>query len=182
MNKYPQGQPTAIVIHHEAGDINGTVEKIKAYHLTKGWSDIGYHKVIEYPSITTKKISDLVKDGRPEDFIGAHCIGFNSQSLGICLVGNWTKLMPHPGQLDALVAQLHIWMDKYNIKPENIFTHREKWVNEHGKACTECPGDALQLMVEKIRQALKHLDEPQPAAHVPEISDSLLSQSLPSDS
>lgn len=56
----------------------GEVE-IREMHLAKGWDDIGYHVVIRRDG--TKEY------GRPFDVRGAHVKGFNSNSLGICMVG-----------------------------------------------------------------------------------------------
>lgn len=52
---------------------------IRAMHLARGWSDIGYHKLIG--------IGGEVWDGRPEHVAGAHIKGHNSESLAVCYVG-----------------------------------------------------------------------------------------------
>ena len=44
-----------------------------------GWSDIGYHFVICRDG--------LLQFGRPLEIAGAHVRGFNSLSMGVCLVG-----------------------------------------------------------------------------------------------
>jgi N-acetylmuramoyl-L-alanine amidase len=54
-------------------------ERCKAYHLSKGWSDIGYHFYIEKDG--------TVFFGRPLERNGAHVRGFNSDTLGICCEG-----------------------------------------------------------------------------------------------
>lgn len=53
--------------------------EIRQWHLQKGWSDIGYHFVI--------RRNGKVEIGRPENQVGSHVAGRNSNSLGICLVG-----------------------------------------------------------------------------------------------
>jgi hypothetical protein len=55
------------------------VDDIRAWHIRRGWSDIGYHAVI--------RRSGLVEFGRPSVRVGAHVRGHNIDSLGICLVG-----------------------------------------------------------------------------------------------
>lgn len=55
------------------------VAAIRAMHLARGWSDIGYHKLIG--------IGGEVWDGRPEHIAGAHIKGHNSESLAVCYVG-----------------------------------------------------------------------------------------------
>lgn len=56
------------------------VKEIRVWHVKdNGWSDIGYHYVI--------KQDGTVEEGRPLRLAGAHCKGYNSTSIGICLIG-----------------------------------------------------------------------------------------------
>jgi len=98
-----------IVIHCSATrptqDIGA--KEIRKWHKDKGWIDIGYHFVI--------RRNGVVEKGRPVDDIGAHVAGYNSNSVGVCLVGgigensfapenNFTKAQW--SALKALVADL----------------------------------------------------------------------------
>lgn len=57
-----------------------TVEDIRRWHMQgNGWSDIGYHFVIY--------LDGSVHEGRPLEKIGAHTIGENKNSIGICYIG-----------------------------------------------------------------------------------------------
>ncbi|WP_296084228.1 N-acetylmuramoyl-L-alanine amidase [uncultured Agrobacterium sp.] len=53
--------------------------EIDRWHRAKGWLMIGYHFVI--------RRDGRVEIGRPVDVPGAHVEGYNSVSVGICLVG-----------------------------------------------------------------------------------------------
>lgn len=55
-----------------ASDIDG-------WHRERGFSCIGYHYVI--------RLDGTVEIGRPLTSIGAHCIGHNFDSIGICYIG-----------------------------------------------------------------------------------------------
>jgi N-acetyl-anhydromuramyl-L-alanine amidase AmpD len=55
------------------------VEEIRKWHQAKGWSDVGYHFVI--------RRSGKVEKGRIINDIGAHVVGYNAVSVGVCLVG-----------------------------------------------------------------------------------------------
>jgi len=55
------------------------VEEIRKWHKAKGWDDIGYHYVI--------RRNGTVEAGRSLDFQGAHVLGHNHESVGICMVG-----------------------------------------------------------------------------------------------
>jgi len=75
-----------IVIHCSATKPSADIgaEEIRRWHSDpppkgNGWRDIGYHYVI--------RRSGQVEPGRPPREIGAHVSGYNSYSLGICLVG-----------------------------------------------------------------------------------------------
>ena len=50
----------------------------------RGWSDIGYHFVIE--------LDGTIKQGRNVEKIGAHTKGENTNSIGVCYVGGVDKM------------------------------------------------------------------------------------------
>ena len=56
-----------------------TVAQIKAGHLKRGFSDVGYHYII-YRDGT-------VHEGRDVDISGAHVSGYNAHSIGVAYVG-----------------------------------------------------------------------------------------------
>jgi len=60
-----------------------TVATIRKWHKAKGWSDIGYHKVVY--------LDGSVHDGRPMNKIGAHVKGHNTGTLGYCYIGGVAK-------------------------------------------------------------------------------------------
>lgn len=70
-----------IVVHCSASDDGADIgrDEIKAMHLARGFSDIGYHYVI--------RRSGVIEVGRLENVVGAHAEGHNFNSIGVCLVG-----------------------------------------------------------------------------------------------
>lgn len=60
-----------------------TVEEIRQWHLQRGWKDIGYHYVIY--------LDGTIHKGRPESVVGAHCSGYNKNSVGVCYIGGVAK-------------------------------------------------------------------------------------------
>ena len=56
-----------------------TVAQIDAWHRKRGFRCIGYHFVIY--------LDGSIHKGRPVAEIGAHCLGHNADSIGICYVG-----------------------------------------------------------------------------------------------
>tara|TARA_R110002167_G_scaffold12963_5_gene54871 strand:- start:3621 stop:4088 length:468 start_codon:yes stop_codon:yes gene_type:complete len=70
-----------LVVHCSATPANRDigVAEIRAMHKAKGWRDVGYHYVI--------RRDGRVEKGRADNVMGAHVMGHNNGSLGICLVG-----------------------------------------------------------------------------------------------
>lgn len=56
-----------------------TVKEIDAWHKQKGFKGVGYHYVI--------LLDGTVESGRPESEVGAHTLGQNANSIGICYIG-----------------------------------------------------------------------------------------------
>lgn len=77
----PRKATDFIAIHCSASvpDIKTDVKVIDRWHRQRGFLMVGYHYVI--------KTDGSIEVGRDEDAIGAHVEGYNSRSIGICLVG-----------------------------------------------------------------------------------------------
>lgn len=112
-----------IVVHCSATPPSMDIgaDEIRDWHVnTNKWSDIGYHFVI--------RRSGQIQTGRPLTRPGAHTKGYNTNSIGICLVGgvddsgnpedNFT-----PEQFNSLLFKLAEFEDEY---PEaEILGHRD---------------------------------------------------------
>lgn len=71
-----------IAIHCSATppSMNIGAAEIRRWHVEeRGWSDIGYHRVITRDGV--------VEPGRPVEKAGAHIAGHNIRSIGICIIG-----------------------------------------------------------------------------------------------
>lgn len=86
-------------------------KEIRQWHITDNkWADIGYHFVIRRDGIR--------ETGREINAIGSHVKGFNSCSVGVCLVGgkggnNFTR--PQWVGLEKLVKELRILYPKSEV-------------------------------------------------------------------
>lgn len=114
---------TEIIVHCSATPEgqNFTVEDIDRWHKQKGWQGIGYHYVIY--------LDGSVHKGRNEEVIGAHCLGHNAYSIGVCYIGGldkWTKAHKDTrtkAQKQALIDLLKSLKEKY---PDAIiYGHRD---------------------------------------------------------
>jgi hypothetical protein len=106
------------------------------------WSQIGYHWGVE-----SVKGKIVFQKGRSLTTVGAHCIGMNSQAIGICCVGDFDK--QHPS--DAVYyncAQLCVNMIKMfpEITPWEIFPHNKF-------ASKTCPG--LLFDMERLKKYVR---------------------------
>ena len=74
-----------IIIHCSATmeGKNFSVQDIATWHIEKGLKNIGYHFVIN--------LDGTIKKGRPIEESGAHCLGQNKNSIGICYIGGIDK-------------------------------------------------------------------------------------------
>ena len=81
--KYKKSKRTIreIIVHCTATPEgrNYSVDQIRSDHKKQGWADIGYHYVIYRDG--------SIHNGRDVDLIGAHCVGHNTYSIGVCYVG-----------------------------------------------------------------------------------------------
>lgn len=70
-----------IIVHCSATPRNRDIgaAEIRAWHLQRGFRDIGYHFVV--------RLDGTVETGRPLHETGAHCLGQNKHSVGVCYVG-----------------------------------------------------------------------------------------------
>ena len=116
-----------IILHCSANGPNSKigVKEIRDYHVKqRGWKDIGYHYVI--------KRNGVLETGRPIEQAGAHCTGYNANSIGICLVGGIDNAgMPQdnftPEQFEKLAQFLRVLRLKYpkaTIHGHNEFANK----------------------------------------------------------
>ncbi len=96
------------------------VAEIRAMHKQRGFNDVGYHYVI--------RRDGRVEKGRADSVVGAHVQGFNSVSLGICMVGGinakgWSENNFTPEQFAALRQLLMTLKAKYTTA--EILGHRD---------------------------------------------------------
>lgn len=107
------------------------VKEIRRWHVEgRGWRDIGYHFLIDRDG--------KVAEGRPVAQVGAHVIGHNKGTIGVCLLGGHGSsendqfgdhFTPEQGEaLRGLIDQLKS-------------DHGDLWVDGHNSfAAKACPG------------------------------------------
>lgn len=98
-----------------------TIADIDRWHRQRGFTKIGYHYVI-YRDGT-------IHVGRNESEVGAHCLGHNQNSIGICYIGGLSSDGKTPkdtrtdAQKKALTTLLQALKKKY--PSASIHGHRD---------------------------------------------------------
>ena len=110
-----------IILHHRAG--NGDANSIHNLHINKGYSGIGYHFYV-------RKDGNIYR-GRPSETVGAHCLNYNNNSIGVCFEGNFETETMCEAQKNAGV-QLISYLK--NIYPYAVT------IQHKDKGSTACPG------------------------------------------
>lgn len=143
-----------IVIHCAAtkASMDIGMKEINLWHRQRGFFNIpsglaiGYHYVI--------RRDGTVETGRPVDQPGAHAKGYNSRSIGICLVGGLDKdgkpESNYTTEQWQSLRQLVIKLAKaYKVKQSRVIGHNEvaakacpcfsvrEWVKKHSAEFTK---------------------------------------------
>lgn len=123
-------KPQYLIVHHTGGTdadpradtSNQKFEVVDDWHRQK-WnfkSSLGHYIGYQYFIDKTGKVTQ----GRADTEEGAHTIGKNNSSIGICLAGNFDVTKPTQAQIDALKALLKEKMAQFNIPLANVVPHR----------------------------------------------------------
>lgn len=162
--------PSHLIIHHSAGFSSAPdYKQVMAYYWdfhvnTNGWDDIGYNWLIDP--------NGVIYEGRGSNTLAAHFSCMNSNTLGICMIGNYVSNPPSDTALKSLEAVLAYEAYQNNIDPDgmsyhstsqltlyNISSHRDGNSATAPGSCpkgTVCPGDSLYALLPMIRQNLQN--------------------------
>lgn len=137
-----------IIIHCSDSEF-GSASEIRRWHLKRGWSDIGYHFVILNGLLVPRTgyqqrlflatMDGNIEAGRKidgdywvsENEQGAHTLGLNASSIGICLIGTNQFTVRQMNALKALVTELLL---HYGLTPKAVLGHYET-PKAGGKTC-----------------------------------------------
>ena len=116
-----------------------SVQDIDRWHRDRGWSGIGYNRYI--------KFDGSVYDGRSLTNFGAHTLGYNRMSIGVCLEGGmgedgqpddtltvdqWRTVVKEFRMAQKLFPKIKIaGHNQFNVKPCPSFDVRE-YAKKHG--------------------------------------------------
>lgn len=133
-----------IVIHHEAcgcDNPRSTPWDLARYHVqSNGWPGIGYHSVVTPDGLRWKVNNDST--------LSYHVKDYNTQSIGICGVGDFTRNGPTREQLLGMVLEVIRYQQAYGIPIERVVGHGDL-------QATACPGHLLDM--QGLRDAVQVL-------------------------
>lgn len=131
--------PQRLTIHHtvtpndDSLGMAARLRQIQAYHIdVRGWCDIGYHFLVGQDG--------LVYQGRPENRLGAHAAGANSNNVGISFIGDFESRSPSASQFAAGARIVRALSDEYDIPRQRAYVKGHRQI---GTTSTACPGTTL---------------------------------------
>jgi hypothetical protein len=169
-----------LFIHHTAGanyDPNprATMRAIYWYHtVRRGWCDIGYNFVIGWDGLIYEgrwarrydpwEIHSS-EDRRGRVVRGAHVEGFNTGSVGVSLMGNFSTARL-PARMRSALERLLAWeVDRHSLalgrhiyrNPETGLSRRLPVIAGHRDAGqTACPGGNVYRALPSVRRAVRN--------------------------
>lgn len=161
-------EPTHIIVHHSAGFTESdNFKDVVAYYYdlhvnTNGWDDIGYNWLID--------ANGIIYMGRPDDYQGAHFSCINENTVGICMIGDFSMTDPSDEAIRSLVSLIAFEASDHTIDVlessyhltgdfliENISGHRDGNDSDNGCSTTACPGDNLYGLLAFIREQVSEV-------------------------
>jgi hypothetical protein len=157
------------IVHHTAGSnvysraqSAAIVRGIELYHVRgNGWNDIGYNFLVDkYGQVFEGRAG-----GIDRNVIGAHAEGFNTGSIGVAVIGNYSSTGLSAAARHALVDLLAWRLDVAHVDPLSTLTWRSGGNPEYPRGrpvqlraisghrdtgYTSCPGSSLYAKLPDI--------------------------------
>ncbi len=158
-----------LVVHHSAGQTNASdfAAVVRSYwnHHTHGrnWGDIGYHWLVD-PNGVVYQGRAFNLDGN-KNVMGTHAGGFNTNSMGICVIGDYTNIRPADDALASMYEVLAWKADERGIDPMGTslhsptMTNRRNILGHRDVTSTQCPGNTFYPMLPEVRRQVALLVE-----------------------
>jgi len=154
-----------IVLHCSASEW-GDADVINEWHKERGFDQIGYHFVVlngyhTYKQYKTEKVDvdyvGKIEKGRNIEKPGAHVKGMNSDSIGICMIGNETF---HKKQIRITKDLIYRLMREFKVPITNVIGHYETETGAtQGKTCPNYDMTKVRSSI-KLRTQLRNVFHP----------------------
>jgi N-acetyl-anhydromuramyl-L-alanine amidase AmpD len=146
-----------VTIHITASSNDATPEQIREEHLNKGWSDCGYHFLVDREGV--------IHPMRPESLTGAHVAGHNLGNIGISYIsrgsdteadGTFGKYMTEK-QKEGLILITAQMCKKYKLRISNIWGHND--FDGVAKACPCFKVKKAEEFLNAVKELIDNLPE-----------------------
>ena len=157
---------THLIVHHTAdgpvADYAAWIRAIWTYHVfSNRWDDIGYNYLVAPDG--------RIFEGRAggDNVLGAHFSGQNGGTMGVSLLGTYSKVLPTSAALESLERILAWKADKQKMDPLGvrlhagtrlflpiISGHRDANPSPFASGTTECPGDLFYPTLPQVRRGV----------------------------
>ncbi len=130
---------STVAIHHSAAllSTNETMKSVQDLHMDSNhWADVGYHYVIDK--------NGILYEGRDIHVRGSSVAGYNTGTIGVCVMGNFEQDFPLEIQLTILQQVVNWLAATYTL------TH----LAAHGEFNKEsvCPGKNMMPYLDTLAQ------------------------------
>ena len=169
---YHFSTPRALVIHHTAGnntyteaEVPGVITGHCIFHVQgRGWDDLAYNYMVDrFGNVWEGRTGSKTAAIR-----GGHTAGFNGQTQGIAMMGNFTSAPPTAANIGG-VQQIVDWLTGWHsIDPSTSVTlyadagNTRGWeigepvrvptiIGHRDVSATSCPGGAFYAMLPSLR-------------------------------
>lgn len=173
-------------VHHTAsgndysrGDVPALIRGMYRYHTKSlGWSDLAYNFLVDkYGRIWEGRAGGVARNVR-----GAHTLGFNSDSCGIAVIGNYEQVTAPDAAVRGVAAVAAWKLDRYGRKARGRTKVRSEGSDKYRDGAlatlrvidghrdtndTSCPGSNLYRRLPDIRaRAHELMTKPPPPSNV----------------
>lgn len=129
-------------------------DEIRRWHKARGWSDIGYHDLIDRDG--------TVMTGRPINRNGAHVFGRNTGTIGVCLIGGHGSAEDDQFS-EHFTPEQDAALRKYIAAQKQQFPSISRVSGHNEYAAKACPGFQVrdwldELEIPRTAEALHHPD------------------------
>lgn len=158
------------VVHHSVNantysraDVPALLRGIQAYHMdANGWNDIAYNFAVD----RFGRIWEARGGGVTKAIVGGHAQGFNTNTTGVMVLGDFTSATPTQASVDAVADVIGWKMAVHRLDPRGTtqFTSgggtryasgtvltMNKIVGHRDVGSTSCPGSQLYRRLGEIR-------------------------------
>jgi hypothetical protein len=149
-----------LIVHHEFGsntssDWPARVRAVQNLHMdTNGWADVGYNYLVDPNGVAYEG------RGGGENVIGAHACGRNTNTMGVCMLGNFTSVRP-TNNAEYTLKRILAWKAKQrglSVLGTGYHVDRTIYrISGHRNSCsTECPGNSLYNDLPRLRTDIQN--------------------------